>query len=1274
MLLYTAALPAAETWICPTPFAKFTYTIGPDGFTVSFDTESCDPDLKYSWTFGDGGTSSYTQNQTTPTYIYSTDGTYVVRMTVKNSCGDTYTQEAIIVIIAGSPSGMWVDLVGPTIAAECQDVTYTANVVGGVPPYTYTWTILGYYCNNCLNGACSPPIEGAGDKTLDGGPSKTVHFATTGNTKAHCKVVVTDAMGTSITENWQVKVRPAFAELKIKTIAEPANCGNPSYLANTNILFVPDIDPLFNFDYPTNYYWTFDDNTSYADEHDGGGIYLKSYAPTTNPVTIYQVTLNVCDPNGCMQATQEVTICNPNAPGGSGPPATPQLVVQEYPNTSTVRMDYIVDNNITSGVTVNATNMPACANPTYQWTATLDPEMGLTDPTLFYQASTLCGLNASAPSMPVGLYGSQCWYSLLSNVPALQGRLPWGCVSLSCVMHCPFPSINPVPVAMTQCLLYIDPAPLKIVNFTVDGSCQDYTVSADIQGGGWKKVGSKFTYKDIVWAAYDTRNPEVELTNIFIDVPGDPDKKKINLSNPYFEQFGPRQFVEFLVKLKVQDYANGSVEINELVAFNPFRVHLEEHYTRCPGVQSKFSQYALATGGTDDMSGQGEYNFTWSPPSLMGENPTFTAPAAGITTPYSVTVTNGPGCSITKTTTVTGQPLNLSLYNLMYACAEVNCSRPINPTDAPPAGGSGHYQYAWSPTTYLSDPHIFNPNVQGVPAGQTIAYVLTVTDDYGGCTASSTKNVTGFANEVTLNAPANVTLCYGIDGQINGVEGLPSSVWGGFLYYYTWTSDNPHHTGLENQHVAALPFSSLVTSYPGTYHYTVRYTNGFTGCYKEKMITVTVSPNWTHTGYVPGVRSTVAGSTVDLWGGAGAITGITNLQNVTIGWTSSNPTTTTFYSSSNVPKNGQFVPTIVAPYLMMKVTDNATGCFKDYKSSRYILTDAKPELWVTGDNPVVCLNGDICFDLYFDAHLSDPRTSILLPTQLSVNYQFNAPSGSGQSPLAGTLILTMVNSSGLYKGHLCEGQYFQNTTIISYPNLGAHYLFSASLSTSQSQMFGDLTGGCTCSINPYTIDVQAASSFGNLQTCIYNGTGATGYKIDLGLLPCPSGTSMSTGYMRGINAGDYIEIHPDAGIELYAVQPDGIGHRLLINPCIDPANKPDPGASLTDPPIVDDRGPGMKSTDLDSGTEMNLDIFPNPFTGLVTIRYTLPLEQPDEVSLDLLDFTGKLVQHIRPTNDNQPGYHEIEFDGSALAPGIYLYRLVVGNNGRIIKKVVKVGF
>jgi hypothetical protein len=69
------------------------------------------------------------------------------------------------------------------------------------------------------------------------------------------------------------------------------------------------------------------------------------------------------------------------------------------------------------------------------------------------------------------------------------------------------------------------------------------------------------------------------------------------------------------------------------------------------------------------------------------------------------------------------------------------------------------------------------------------------------------------------------------------------------------------------------------------------------------------------------------------------------------------------------------------------------------------------------------------------------------------------------------------------------------------------------------------------------------------------------------------------------------------------------------------------------------------------------DNFPNPFNPSTTIGYVLP--HKSAVQLNVYNIVGQQVASL--VNDEQEtGYHELKFDGSNLASGVYFYRLQAG--------------
>jgi hypothetical protein len=96
-------------------------------------------------------------------------------------------------------------------------------------------------------------------------------------------------------------------------------------------------------------------------------------------------------------------------------------------------------------------------------------------------------------------------------------------------------------------------------------------------------------------------------------------------------------------------------------------------------------------------------------------------------------------------------------------------------------------------------------------------------------------------------------------------------------------------------------------------------------------------------------------------------------------------------------------------------------------------------------------------------------------------------------------------------------------------------------------------------------------------------------------------------------------------------------------------SKPDLGACENPVPLaVDEPPPGSPSAFTLSQN------YPNPFNPSTTIKYELP--KSSDVRLSVFDILGREVS-VLVNERRDAGVHEVKFDGSNLASGVYLYRL-----------------
>ncbi|MCB9344795.1 MAG: hypothetical protein H6576_13910 [Lewinellaceae bacterium] len=516
------------------------------------------------------------------------------------------------------------------------------------------------------------------------------------------------------------------------------------------------------------------------------------------------------------------------------------------------------------------------------------------------------------------------------------------------------------------CLIYIVPEELVLEDIEVEGQCRTFDLLPIVSGGGWKLIGNDYRYKNYTWKAFDVNNLDEEIDIFNPSSNNTPGSIQVNLEHSYFQQFRAGSYAEFFVKLVVEDYANNIVEKNQLIAFDPFRINLDDEYTRCPGVSSAFSLSPLVSGGTNNYS----YSWSTSSGSLDFEsndpedpNPVFMAPASGNKV-YDLIVdmldaSGMPVCSLSKQITVTATPLLLELPNLNWSVC-TDGEGQIGLTEGIDLGGSGTYSYEWTSSDpvlgYLSDVYSPIPTVSDFPTGNSYTYTLTATDAYGGCTSSDAAEVTGIVNDHQVTLPASMDLCFRegtiLKPTVSPIENNPP--FGDLIHHYYWTTTNQNQnlTGL-GLYTKELQVNEIASSLTWTHTYTLRYENSITGCFAEASTNITVGPIWRHVGYVPKVKFAIDGSTLPLWDDSdnNIMSGL-DLSQISVIWDPYPPSTVTNNGTTVLPKNGTFVPTKDVPYLTMTVVDNTTGCTKSYKTVKYVILDEEPKINIYTDTVV----------------------------------------------------------------------------------------------------------------------------------------------------------------------------------------------------------------------------------------------------------------------------------------------------------------------------------
>jgi hypothetical protein len=114
-----------------------------------------------------------------------------------------------------------------------------------------------------------------------------------------------------------------------------------------------------------------------------------------------------------------------------------------------------------------------------------------------------------------------------------------------------------------------------------------------------------------------------------------------------------------------------------------------------------------------------------------------------------------------------------------------------------------------------------------------------------------------------------------------------------------------------------------------------------------------------------------------------------------------------------------------------------------------------------------------------------------------------------------------------------------------------------------------------------------------------------------------------------------------------------------ISPCIDagdPSLPLDPDDTVTDiGALYFDQSLGIENQPHSSPSQYNLQqAFPNPFNPTTTIGYTL--QTSGQVDLVVYDLSGRQVASL-VNGWRTAGDHEVTFDATGLAAGMYVYRI-----------------
>ncbi|MBI4647163.1 MAG: gliding motility-associated C-terminal domain-containing protein [Bacteroidia bacterium] len=251
--------------------------------------------------------------------------------------------------------------------------------------------------------------------------------------------------------------------------------------------------------------------------------------------------------------------------------------------------------------------------------------------------------------------------------------------------------------------------------------------------------------------------------------------------------------------LEAGTYSVTVTDANSCTATNSFTVTEPSALTTTPSSINSTCGASNGTASVNVTGGTGGYSYDWSPDGYTGDGTnTYSALPSGS---YTVTVTDGNGCTISQNITVnnTNGPAASILSQTNVSC---NGGADGQAT-ATQSGGTGPYNYIWNNPA----PAQSAATVTGLTAG---TWTVTVTDS-NLCTETANVTITEpTAVTASLSSLTSVSCNSGGDGSVTVTAG------GGTPgYTYLWNDPPPQQTNDTATNLSAGIYTVTVTDING---------------------------------------------------------------------------------------------------------------------------------------------------------------------------------------------------------------------------------------------------------------------------------------------------------------------------------------------------------------------------------------------------------------------------------------------------------------------------